>query len=62
MGNILIDMMGLLNRKRVVKNTEDTDYLVLGRRPNPDDSMFNTPKMHNELIQMGQIALLGIAS
>tara|TARA_B110001450_G_scaffold49496_1_gene46099 strand:+ start:2207 stop:3790 length:1584 start_codon:yes stop_codon:yes gene_type:complete len=52
MGNILIDMMGLLNRKRVVKNTEDTDYLVLGRRPNPDDSMFNTPKMHNELISI----------
>lgn len=52
MGNILIDMMGLLNRKRVVKNTEDTDYLVLGRRPNPDDSMFNTPKMYNELISI----------
>lgn len=52
MGNILIDMMGLLNRKRVVKKTEDTDYLVLGRRPNPDDSMFNTPKMYNELISI----------
>ena len=52
MGNILIDMMGLLNRKRVAKKTEDTDYLVLGRRPNPDDSMFNTPKMYNELISI----------
>jgi len=52
MGNILIDMMGLLSRKRVVKTYEDTDMLVLGRRPNADDSIFNTPKMHNELISM----------
>jgi hypothetical protein len=52
MGNILIDMMGLLSRKRVVKKYEDTDFIVLGRRPNPDDSMFNTPKMYNELISM----------
>lgn len=52
MGNILIDMMGLLTRKRVVKKTEETDFLVLGRRPNPDDSMFNTPKMYNELISI----------
>ena len=52
MGNILIDMMGLLTRKKVVKTYEDTDFLVLGRRPNPDDSMFNTPKMHNELISL----------
>ena len=52
MGNILIDMMGLLSRKRVVKKYEDTDMLVLGRRPNADDSIFNTPKMHNELISI----------
>ena len=52
MGNILIDMMGLLSRKRVVKTYEDTDMLVLGRRPNADDSIFNTPKMHNELISI----------
>ena len=52
MGNILIDMMGLLSRKRVVKTYEDTDMLVLGRRPNADDSIFNTPKMYNELISM----------
>ena len=52
MGNILIDMMGLLSRKRVVKTYEDTDMLVLGRRPNADDSIFNTPKMHNELISL----------
>ena len=51
MGNILIDMMGLLS-KRVVKTYEDTDMLVLGRRPNADDSIFNTPKMHNELISI----------
>ncbi len=52
MGNILIDMMGLLNRKRVVKKTEDTDYLVLGRRPNPDDSMFNTPAVYPTYVSM----------
>ncbi|MDA8031888.1 MAG: hypothetical protein MPK62_12360, partial [Alphaproteobacteria bacterium] len=46
------DMMGLLSRKRVVKTYEDTDMLVLGRRPNADDSIFNTPKMHNELISI----------
>ena len=52
MGNILIDMMGLLSRKRVVKTYDYTDMLVLGRRPNADDSIFNTPKMHNELISI----------
>ena len=50
MGNILQDMMGLLSRKKVVKEVESTDFLVLGRTPNPEDSMFVTPKMTNELI------------
>tara|TARA_R110000744_G_scaffold155439_1_gene270722 strand:+ start:956 stop:2875 length:1920 start_codon:yes stop_codon:yes gene_type:complete len=55
MGNILLDMMGLLSRKRVVKNTEDTDYVVLGRTPNPTDGMFTSPKMTNELITIGNL-------
>jgi len=52
MGNILQDMMGLLSRKKVVKKIEETDLLVLGRQPNPEDSMFVTPKMSNELISI----------
>lgn len=52
MGNILQDMMGLLSRKKVVKEVESTDFLVLGRTPNPEDSMFVTPKMTNELISI----------
>jgi hypothetical protein len=55
MGNILLDMMGLLSRKRVVQNTEDTDYVVLGRTPNPTDGMFTSPKMTNELITIGNL-------
>ena len=50
MGNILQDMMGLLSRKKVVKEAEPTDFILLGRTPNPDDSMFVTPKMNNQLI------------
>ena len=52
MGNILQDMMGLLSRKKVVKKVDETDLLVLGRQPNPEDSMFVTPKMTNELISI----------
>ena len=52
MGNILIDMMGLLSRKRVVKKYEDTDFIVLNRRPKPEKRKNNTPKMYNELISM----------
>jgi hypothetical protein len=50
MGNILQDMMGLLSRKKVVKEVEPTDFILLGRTPNPEDSMFVTPKMNNQLI------------
>ena len=50
MGNILQDMMGLLSRKKVVKEAEPTDFILLGRTPNPEDSMFVTPKMNNQLI------------
>ena len=50
MGNILQDMMGLLSRKKVVKEVESTDLILLGRTPNPDDSMFVVPKMNNQLI------------
>ncbi len=50
MGNILQDMMGLLSRKKVVKEVESTDLILLGRTPNPEDSMFVTPKMNNQLI------------
>jgi hypothetical protein len=50
MGNILQDMMGLLSRKKVVKEVEPTDFILLGRTPNPDDSMFVNPKMNNQLI------------
>jgi len=50
MGNILQDMMGLLSRKKVVKEVESTDLILLGRTPNPDDSMFINPKMNNQLI------------
>jgi len=50
MGNILQDMMGLLSRKKVVKEVEPTDLIILGRTPNPEDSMFVTPKMNNQLI------------
>lgn len=50
MGNILQDMMGLLSRKKVVKEVESTDFILLGRTPNPEDSMFVNPKMNNQLI------------
>ena len=50
MGNILQDMMGLLSRKKVVTESEPTDFILLGRTPNPEDSMFVTPKMNNQLI------------
>jgi hypothetical protein len=50
MGNILQDMMGLLSRKKVVKEVEPTDLILLGRTPNPEDSMFVVPKMNNQLI------------
>ena len=53
MGNMLLDMMGLLTRKKVTKTGEDQDFLVLGRTPKLDvDMMFTAPKMHNELIRL----------
>ena len=57
MGNILQDMMGLLSRKKVVKEVEATDFILLGRTPNPEDSMFVTPKMTNELITIKDLKL-----
>ena len=57
MGNILQDMMGLLSRKKVVKEAERTDFILLGRTPNPEDSMFVTPKMTNELITIQDLKL-----
>ena len=57
MGNILQDMMGLLSRKKVVKEVEPTDFILLGRTPNPEDSMFVTPKMTNELITIKDLKL-----
>ena len=58
MGNILQDMMGLLSRKKVVKEAEPTDFILLGRTPNPDDSMFVTPKMNNQLITVKDLKAL----
>ena len=53
MGNMLLDMMGLLTRKKVTKTGEDQDFLVLGKTPKLDvDMMFTAPKMHNELIRL----------
>ena len=57
MGNILQDMMGLLSRDKIVKEVELTDYLVLGRTPNPEGGMFVSPKMTNELITVGDLKL-----
>ena len=57
MGNILQDMMGLLSRNKIVKEVELTDYLVLGRTPNPEGGMFVSPKMTNELITVGDLKL-----
>ena len=57
MGNILQDMMGLLSRKKVVKEVEATDFILLGRTPNPDDSMFVNPKMNNQLITVKDLKL-----
>lgn len=53
MGNMLLDMMGLLTRKKVTKTGEDHDFLVLGKTPKLDvDMMFTSPKMYNELIKL----------
>ena len=52
MGNILQDMMGLLSRKKVVKEMENNDHLVLGRTNGPEglSGIFSDPKMDNRLI------------
>jgi hypothetical protein len=50
-------MMGLLSRKKVVKEVEPTDFILLGRTPNPDDSMFVNPKMNNQLITIKDLKL-----
>ena len=52
MGNILQDMMGLLSRKKVVKEMENSDHLVLGRNNGPEglSGIFSDPKMDNKLI------------